>query len=273
MNLRNNNSTSSYAKRRRRRGLTLTELLIASTVMTMIAGGMGMLVMTVHATNEYCRGQSLAAQHARVATDRIERTIRGATASDDFPGCLVVSTTVGTWQFPDALVVWNPDGTPVDRNGLPRVKELSVFATDPNAPNRLMEIRAPANNAIVPAATDTSGWLNLVQTLRTSISAERTELTDRLRTASVEAGMSTNVRGCVRFHLLMGPTIEEWEDYRADTLEWSELSWPLDLYSSRKGMRRVVCQYELQLLPGDSESGQPALPFFGSAVLSYELTR
>lgn len=264
---------SGRLKSRRRRGLTLTELLIASTVMTMIAGGMGTLVMTVHATNEYCRGQSLAAQHARVATDRMQRAIRGATASDDFPGCLVVAAEVGAWDFPDALVVWSPIGTPVDKNGLPRVKELCLFCTDPNAPNRLLEIRAPANNAIVPVATDQTAWRNLVETLRTSLSVERTELTDRLRTASVQAGMSTNVRGCIRFNLLMGPSLEEWADYRADSLEWDELSWPLDLYSSRRGMRRVVCQYELQLQPGDSEAAQPAIPFFGSAFLSYELTR
>jgi hypothetical protein len=258
--------------RGRRRGLTLTELLIAGTIMTMLAAGMGTLVMTVHSTNEYCRGQSVAAQHGRVAIDRITRAVRTAQTSPQFPGCLVVSETVGTWDFPDTLVVWSPSGSAADPEGLPRVNELVIYTPDPVLPTRLIELREPSSAAIVPAASDAAGWATLVANLKVSVAAVKTELSDRLRTGAVSGG-SGDARGCVRFSVALAPSADWWAEYKAGTRAWSALDWPLDCYSTRTGMRRVVCQVELHILPSDVDAGQTAVPFFGSTALTYELPR
>jgi Tfp pilus assembly protein PilV len=255
----------------RRRGLTLTELLIASTVMTMLVGGMGTLVMAVHATNEHCRGQALGAQHARVALDRIQRAIRTAEASEQFPGCIVQSATVGGAMFPDTLVVWSPLAAAADPQGLPRVNELVVFCTDPANPLRLVELRDPTDTSTCPAVDNVAAWASLVDGLKSASSTEVVELSDRLRQARPSAG--EDPRGCVRFLVLMAPSAADWQAYRAGTQTWQALSWPLDSYSSRSGMRRVVCQTELQIIPGESLAQDAALPFYGSATLNYELVR
>jgi len=256
----------------RRRGLTLTELLIAGTIMTMLAAGMGSLVMTVHGANEFCRGQAVAAQHARVTLDRIQRAVRTAHTSEQFPGCLVVGETVGTWDFPDTLVVWSPSGAAANPGGLPRVSELVLFTLDPVAPSRLVELRAPGNSSTVPIASNTAAWETLVDGLKASAASVKTELTDRLRTGAVASGDST-LRGCVRFRIVLAPSAEQWSEYRGGMRAWNAIDWPLDCYSTQTGMRRVVCQTELQIVPGDAAAAQNAVPFFGSTALTCELTR
>ena len=256
-----------------RRGLSLTELLIAGTIMAMRVAGMGSLVMTVHATNDFCRGQAMAAQHARVALDRIERTVRQAKANSEFPGCLVITESVGGYDFPDTLVVWSPSGAAADPAGLPRVSEIVLYCPDPASAGTLVEIRAPSNSNICPASSDEAGWALLVAALKANANSVKLELTDRLRTATPGGTGASDLRGCVRFDVLMAPTAADWSQYRARTLAWKDMHWPLDYYSTQTGMRRVVCQSELQILPGDSTDGQTAAPFFGSATLTYELTK
>jgi hypothetical protein len=263
---------SAIVGRRLRRGLTLSELLIAGAIMTMLAGGMGTLVMTVHATNDFCRGQAVAAQHARVALDRIQRTVRTAEASEQFPGCLVVAETAGGWEFPDTLVVWSPTGAAADPTGLPRVNELLLFTADPLVPSRLVELREPGNTSQVPAASDATAWASLVASLKASGSAVKTELSDRLRTGAVTEGGS-DLRACLRFQILLAPSADYWAEYKANTRAWNALDWPLDCYSTQTGMRRVVCQTEMQIVPGEGDSSQTAVPFFGSTALTYELNR
>jgi hypothetical protein len=256
----------------RRRGLSLTELLIAGTIMAMLAGGMGTLVMTVHSTNDYCRGQAIAAQHARVTLDRIDRAVRLAHTSESFPGCLVVREAVGGHDFPDTLVVWSPTGSPADPNGLPRASELVIYCPDPALPQRLIELRDASNATVCPAATNEVGWATLVDTLKSSATATKVELTDRVRTASTGGG-SGDLRACLRFRVLLSPSAADWAAYKGGTLAWKDVTWPLDYYSTQTGMRRVVCQSELQVLPSDASAAQVAVPFFGSATLTYELSR
>jgi hypothetical protein len=260
-----------------RRGLSLAELLIASTIMVMIVGAMSMLAMAVHSANDHCQGQSAAAQHGRVALDRVAHAVSGAQASEQFPGCLVVTTTVGTWEFPDTLFVWLPEGPATDPSGLPRVSELVLFTPDADAPHCLLEIRLPGNTSAAPAVTNTSGWRALAAAMRANQAAERITLTDRLRTGSAvhTAGQlsTTSLRGCVRFNLLMAPSVADWDDYRDGSLAWDEIDWPLDAYSSSAGSRRVVCQTELQIVTDETNSASTAVPFFGAAGLTYSLDR
>ena len=261
-----------------RRGLTLTELLVAATIMVMIVGAMSMLALTVHSANDHCQGQSLAAQHGRVVLDHLSRTINAASSSEDFPGFVVITEQLGTARFPDTLAVWLPEDAAVDPDGLPRVNELVLFTPDPAQANCLLQIRQAGNSAVVPAVGDATAWRSLAASLKADAAAERVTLTDRLRTGALveQTGVPdpANLRGCLRFLRLMAPGESEWADYRGGNLAWDEIAWPLDSYSSVTGTRRVVCQIELQIVPSDSDtSAATAVPFFGSAGITYDLSR
>jgi prepilin-type N-terminal cleavage/methylation domain-containing protein len=272
-------SFSRCGRRCRPRGLTLTELLIASTIMLLIGAAISMLASTAHSTNHYCRGQTEAAQHARVVLDRVDQAMQNAVASELFPACLVVSEQAGLEALPQCLVVWSPRGAAADPAGLPRVNEIVVFAPLFERPDVLAEIRSPNDATVVPAASDLAGWRALVKSLRASQSVERISLTDRLRTAPLSGSWNASLtaselRGVVRFRRLMNPSDEEWAEYRAGTRNWSDLSWPLDAYRSTSGTRVVVCQTELQMVTADRSTALlTGLPFFGSALRTYELAR
>src|SRR5688572_11269796 len=121
-----------------RRGLTLAELLVATSIMLMIAAAVATLAAAVQSTNDFCRGYTVAGQHARVALNRMERALRYAIANEQFPGCLVVSEQAGGQELPSTLVVWYPTGTAANRSGIPPVSELVVFCPDPAHPNTLL---------------------------------------------------------------------------------------------------------------------------------------
>jgi prepilin-type N-terminal cleavage/methylation domain-containing protein len=261
-------------ERRGRRGLSLIELLIASSIMLLIAGALGMLAMTAQMSAEYGHGHSHATQHARVALERIERTLAGATASEQFPGFAAFNESVGGWDFPDTLVVWHPEGAAVDPEGLPRFDELVIFCPDPAAPNRLLEITLPDDTRTAYAADDTSSWQTALAAIKAANDGERVELTDLLRTADPGDG---DLRGAVRFVVTVRPSQAEWADYEGGTIAWDDINWVQDIHGSQAGLRQAWCRLELQLLPegidGKAPSDELALPFFGSAAVYCELER
>jgi hypothetical protein len=265
--------------RRARPGLTLAELLVATTIMLMIASAVATLAATVQSTNDFCRGQIVAGQHARVALSRIERAVQHAIANEQFPGCIVIAEQAGAQTLPSTLVVWNPTGNAADQTGLPLVSELVVFSPDPAHPNALLEIRAPNLNGTVPAVANTNAWRTLIDTLKTSPLTSKVLLTDRLRTAPLSGDYNdsltpADLRGNVRFRLLMAPSDQEWAEYRAGKRTWPDLNWPLDSFRSTSGTRAVACQVELQVAPGSmATAGATAIPFYGSALINYELPR
>jgi len=265
--------------RARRRGLSLTELLVASTIMVMIASGMASLAMTVHSVNGFTQGRIVAAQHARVALGRIEYTIDHGVASEQFPVCLVVTEQAGAQELPQSLVVWRPETTAVDPNGLPRVNELLIYAPDPTQPTKLTEFRAASNASVVPATSDTASWRTLIESLKTSATTDKVVITDRLRTAPLSgqwtaALPASQLRGVIRFNRIMAPSAGQWSQYKAGTRTWTALAWPLDSYRLSSGTRAVTCQTELQIVCGDMASATTtAVPFFGSALRTYELAR
>ena len=265
---------------RRRRGLTLAELLIASTIMLLIATAVATLAETVHSTNDYCKGYTVAAQHARVALTRIERAVQNAIANEQFPGCLVVTEQAGSQVLPSTLVIWNPTtGTVANPTGLPLISEIVVFGPDPAHPNHLIEIRSPTEATAVPVASDMSAWRTLTDRLKSSSTTTKIQLTDRMRTAPLTGNYTdsltpADLRGAVRFRRLMAPSDTEWGQYRAGTRTWQNIAWPLDSYRSTSGTRAVACQTELQIAPGGMASAAvTAIPFYGSASISYELPR
>lgn len=250
-----------------RRGLSLAELMISIAIMAMLSGVLATMALGVQSANEYTRGQSTAAQHARVVLQRIDRTLQNATFSESFPGFAVVSWTEGSESFPDTLVVWKPSGTAVDPSGVPRANELVIYRPDPTTPSQLLEITNPYELPTVTyAANNTSSWRTLVTTLVGRSNAQKVVLTDLMRTA---LGSSTR-RGVVRFRSVSAPTETEISNYRAASANWSSLNWPLDRY----GMRNQTCYTELQLVPdNDASDGALVLPFFWSTSLSKTVTK
>lgn len=273
------NSPVRRSRRSLRRGLTLAELLVATTIMLMIAGAVATLAATVQSTNDFCRGYTTAGQHARVALSRIERALRQAVANEQFPGCIVVAEQAGGQSLPSTLVVWSPTGAAAEPDGLPRVNELVVFTPNPARPNELLEIRAPDDASVATAATNTAAWTTLADSLKTRQGTSKVMLTDRLRTAPISGDytdslLPTDLRGTVRFRRLIAPGEEEWAQYRAGTKDWNELAWPQGSYRATSGTRAVACQTELQIVPGSMNSAAAtAIPFYGSSLITFELSR
>lgn len=243
--------------------------------MSLIAGGMGTLALTMQTASDHCRGQTLGAQHGRMLSARIRTAVERATASESFPGCAVFSEAVGNYTFPETLVIWSPPTAAAAPNGLPRVNELVVYCPDPTQPNRLLEIRDPSNTNAVPGLSSTSAWHALLTNLKTGNSAQRTVLSNLLHTANASDSAVVALRGCIRFHTILAPTAAQFSSYRSGSDSWGDLDWPLHIYGARSGMRQVVCQFELQLDPGNSSAAasQASVPCFGSAVFHYPLAR
>lgn len=260
--------------RTRRTGLTAVELLMAVATLAMVLAAAATLSSAVHVGYEHSHGVGTATQHARVALDYIRRAVLTAQAAETDPGVAVVESWEGSWRFPDVLVVWSPESAPINPLGPPLVRELLVIAPDPRDPRQLVAVRDPADAQPAPLADLNSGtWPARIGALLRSRTARRVVLTDRLHTA---VGPSGTTRGAVRFELRLAPTAAQWDAYRSGKLGWNDLPWPLGWYSSRTGMRQTWVRMELQLSAGQqpsTDSQPPALPFFGSAALYYELPR
>ncbi len=260
---------------RLRSGFTLLELMISISIMVIVMGSLGAMAKAVNQGANYGETYGTATQHARVAMERIAASVRGATTSNQFPGMIVITETVGGWKFPDILVVWHPEGDPVDPDGLPRVNELRVYSPNPDSPNELLEITFPDDTRTVPSPTDTAAWLTEAALAKTSSSGIRTVLTDMLRTAQVNS-LATSRRGLARFIVRYRPSEQEMANHAAGSADWADLAWPQGIYSDQVGMRQAWLRMELQLLPGSTSVGAPssgntAIPFLGSASRFFEV--
>jgi len=258
-----------------RRGMTMVELLMAVAIMGILAGAMAGIAMAVQQSAVYNYGRTTSAQNARVSLDRINRMVLTATSAPNYPGVAVCTTTIGSYLFPDTLLVWHPaSGTPVNAAGPPLISELVIYCFDPNTPNNLIELTAPTNNStiVMDSATLSSGsWPNVIAGLKTASSSQKTVLTSLLRTAA-----ASGVRGVVRFNLDLHATASEWTSYQNGSLTWANIAWPQGLYSSAGALRQASVRTELQLMPAQLQgqqdpSGQQPLIYFGSASLYYQV--
>src|SRR5262245_26602814 len=84
-----------------RSAFTLAELLIASLVVTMIVGAMGMLALGVRTNQSISQGAGMAQQHARVVLNRMRSNMSSCMANSSFPGFMVFSEQIGTYTYPD----------------------------------------------------------------------------------------------------------------------------------------------------------------------------
>jgi len=284
-----------------RGAMTLLELLIAMSIMVMVVGTLGALARGVQQGFRYTEGHGAMTQHARVALDRITRTVREATANERFPGVLVVVDTVQDWRFPDTLAVWHPDEqTLQDHPGRlplsdparkPYYDELAIYCPHPLHPEQLVEITDDRNIALDDDEANWAGEIEAIKTLRTapaSKSAPPVTLTKLLRTSSVLGfyGNALPARGAVRFETLLRPSEDDWDDYQAivdsdpteEDAAWKGLPWVQGIYGSRTGLRQVWLRIELQLIPGGERAASDTaadqtVAFLDSAAVYYELHR
>lgn len=246
--------------------MTLTEVLISVMLLVMLAAGAASLSMAVGQADEHSRGVTEVAQQARILIDRLERTIREATGSEQFPGLLVFAHNADGYDFPDTLVVWRPDAAPLNPD-LPHISELRFFFPDPADGARLLEVRLDSDAALAPPVSDDTGWQDLLARARQNPETV-VELSHTMRSARI-GGVD---RGAVRFDVVHAPSDAQWDDYQASSVDWSDLWWPLDLAGSRQGLRQSWCRFEVQLA-GSGLPGSHAVPVFGSATVSYGVSR
>ncbi len=264
----------------RRRGLTLVELLLASAIMAIMAGTLALLATAATNTASYAQVRGETTQHARVIQERLARLIQEAYATENHPGVAVLETYVGTWRFPDMLLVWRPDGAPQNPNGPPLIREIVVITPDPDQPNRLLEVAAPLDTRTIPldSTLNTAAWRTELLALVRSPNAKKIVLTDLLRVAvatadgTVASDAASQRRGVVCFERELRPTDNEWAQFRAGSKAWNTLAWPQTQYGSQTGLRHVWVRWELQLAPQNRDTSV-AVPHFGSATLAYQLHR
>jgi prepilin-type N-terminal cleavage/methylation domain-containing protein len=256
-----------------RRAMTLVELMISLTILTMIAATVATMALAVQTAGNYVRERGTAVQHARVVLDRIDRTLQSATVSEQFPGFLVLSWSDSGGTFPDTLVIWKPSTTAADPSGVPRANELVIIRPDPNNPAQLLEITNPSEPATVTyPASATASWQTLVDTLSSRTNASKVVLTDLLRVAAVGTSAGAKQRGAIRFRASLLPSDADLGRYRDGLASWTSLPWPQNLSGNRYGVRSLACFTELQLVPSpEATSADEALPFFGSAMIWKEV--
>ena len=224
---------------------------------------------------EYSEGFGQATQHARVALDRIAKTVGEATANEQFPGFIVLTDTEGAWTFPETLVVWRPQTAAADPKGLPRFNELLIYCPDWYTPGKLVEIR-PSDATTVPPVSDAAQWRAKIEAVRKDKSLDPVTLTTLLRTCTAGGVGVPQWRGAVRFAARLRPDNAQWTQYKAGTLAWKDLYWVQGLSGPQVGLRQAWLRTELQLLPGgtwvsNDPASQRAIPFFGSAAVYYEM--
>jgi prepilin-type N-terminal cleavage/methylation domain-containing protein len=259
-------------------GMTLLELLIAMSIMVIVAGMLGALAKGVEEGFQYAEGHGLATQHARVVLDRIAAKVREAAANEQFPGVIVLAEMVDSYRFPDTVVVWHPSGAPADPDGLPRYNELVIYCPDRSEPNRLVEITAPSDARTVPPVENQAQWAAEIAAIKTSGASRVVTLTRLMRTASTDGSSSASLRGAVRFETRLRPSPAEWNAYKSGSRPWEQLAWVQGIYGSQTGLRQVWLRTELQLMPDDraaagETAGSPPSPFLGSAALYYRMRK
>jgi len=264
-----------YCRPRPVRGLTLLELLLAVSIMSIVAGTLGMLARGVRISSDYSIGYSTATQHARVTMERINRMVNEGLANESFPGAAVFADTVNGWTFPDTLVVWHPPTTAANPTGLPLFSELVVYCPSPSVPNQLLEITSPSDTRTVPALSNTAAWKTELTTLKTGSTSNKVLLSDLVRVAAVTTG-GGNTRGAVRFVVAQRPSATQWSGYRAGSVLWANINWPQTLYGMQGGLAQTWVRTEIQLMTSSTavsdSKAQQVLPFFGSAAIYYDLS-
>ncbi len=181
-----------------RRGMTLAELLISMTILSMLSVVLAGMSNAVNSAWSYTKGVEDSDLQARAAIERIEYMISQTGVYDlagqpTRVGMTVVSRPVGKNQVPDVLVLWTggrSGGMSASGvlNRLPTVGELLIYTWDANSPSQLIEVAFPGQTASFDFAA--SNLATTVANLLTSTAAEKIPLCDRLRLSSLSTSSS-----------------------------------------------------------------------------------
>ena len=281
------------------RGLTLVELLLAMTILAMVVGTLAGLSHTAELGFEYCEGYGVATQHAQVALDRITRAIYGATANEQFPGCIVMADTINSWAYADTLVIWNPDWANTIRtgvkanpsvaaanlSGLPQYCELVIYCPHPTYPNQLVEIVSYASDTrtfsaapatIAPFSSD-STWLSQIAAIKTNAQSKIATVTSLLRFCPIANATGSALRGAVRFETRLRPSQDDWNNFKNNLINWTSLPWPQGYYGWQMAAPGLgadgIAAYPASANGSANPANQVPVPFFGSASLYYQMHR
>jgi hypothetical protein len=264
-----------------RRGLTVIELTFASLIMAMIAGALVSMSSAVQTANGYGQTYGTATQHARVALERIDRTVCEAYGKGIYPGVWVTADSDSQWTYPNTVIIWHPAGTPANAAGPPLVQELIAFCPDPNTPNHLVQITWPGNTT--PWPSDTPSQTTLIDSLKMATTANKVVLTPLLAVNSTGGGSGVATqRGAAWFVVTLTPSAAAWSSYQTGATAWTSLPWVLGIHSSStgEGLRQVWLRSELQLSPTATSTaiepttnpgGATTVPFWGSSCFYYGL--
>lgn len=258
--------------------MTLLELMIAMSLMALVIGALAGLARTSEQGFDYSEGYGAATQHARVVLDRITRTIHAATANEQFPGCIVIAETINSWRYPDTLVIWRPNGVAADPNGLPRYCELVIYCPQWNNPYQFVEITAPTDTRTVPAVTDTTAaaWQSEIAAIKANSQSQVVNLTNLLRSCPISSASGSPLRGAARFETCLRPSQDEWNNFKKNLVNWTDMAWVQGCYGWQTGLRQVWVRMELQLMPQSTNglaepANQVPVAFLGSAAIYYQM--
>lgn len=257
--------------------MTLVELMVAASVMSLVAVTLGGLVQAVETARTYVGGMQQACAQGQFAIDRIESAVHRAGTYRIGTDATVVGVAV-IWESdrPETLVVWT-GGREDSRAGrgtlneLPRANELVIFTPDPDGSHRLVEIAVPsATGQIDFASSDFESRIR--QIIANSDPSERVTICDRIRVV----GSATSSAAAVRFATEVTPDQSAVSTTAPGTIDWRNLKWYGGISSSSAGLRHLLVRIELQVLtdgtPGDLAS-QIAMPEFGAASRRYFFER
>ena len=189
----------NHHQRESRRGMTLPELLVSLTILSMMSVVLAGMSNAVNSAWSYTKGIEDTDLQARAAIERIEFMVSqtgvyGLAGQPTRMGMAVVQRPVGSVQVPDVLVLWTGGRSGgMAANGLqrrlPTVSELLIYTCDANSPGQLVEVAFPGQTVAFDFAA--SDLATTVSNLLASSAAEKIPLCDRLRLSS----LSTAIRG------------------------------------------------------------------------------
>jgi hypothetical protein len=253
-------------------GMTLVELTVAMSVMSLVVVVLGGIITVVDASRRHIEGLHEATALGRFAVGRVHDAVNRTGTYRIGPGGTVAGIgVVWTDGRPETLVLWTggrdaslAEQSPLSRR--PRANELVIVTPDPIDPTRLVEI-------VVPNATDevdftASTFATRVRQLIASPNAEKITLCDRMRVVQLPG---TTV-AAVRFEGEETPTDGQLAGTAAGGAAWRDLPWAGGISTSTSGLRQVALRIEIQVISFGSahvSAASPALPVFGSAVRRY----
>jgi prepilin-type N-terminal cleavage/methylation domain-containing protein len=250
-----------------RRGLTLVELLVSITIMSMIALVLATLSTAVNQSYDTATNLNRMTQHGRSAIRRIEKAINSAHASPQFPGLMVHMHVFSTESLPETLIVWAPDGVPNNPDGLPLVQEIIIFRPNPSNPRELLQMTRESDTSEVPALGDTSAWETLLSEFEND--SKSIKLTKYLHTFSPN---SSTTLGRVRFNLRLRPNQAQIDTHYGGGANWEDIYWPQNLFTATTGTRQHECLIEIRLRD-DAPASQDPMTFWGCSSVLFTVNK